>query len=71
MKNIEEKLLKLYYTKKGKPKTVPSLGYGGAQVAISIEDMNTPNNVFPIFWWQYSSDHKERDVILVRDMEDA
>ena len=71
MKNIEEKLLKLYYTKKGKPKTVPSLGYGGAQVAISIEDMNTPNNVFPIFWWQYSSNHKERDVILIRDMEDA
>lgn len=71
MKNIEEKLLKLYYTKKGKPKPVPSLGYGEAQVAISIEDMNTPNNVFPIFWWQYNSNNQERNVILIRDMEDA
>lgn len=71
MKNIESKLLNIYHTKKNQTKIVPSLGYGEAQVAISIEDMNTPNNVFPIFWWQYSSDKKEREVILVRDMEDA
>lgn len=71
MKSIEDKLLKIYHTKKKQTKSVPSLGYGGAQVALSIEDMNTPNNVFPIFWWQYYSDHKERDVILIRDMEDA
>lgn len=71
MKSIESKLLKIYHTKKQQTKSVPSLGYGGAQVAISIEDMNTPNNVFPIFWWQYYSDQKERDVLLIRDMEDA
>lgn len=71
MKSIEDKLLKIYHTKKNKTKIIPSLGYGGAQVALSIEEMNTPNNVFPIFWWKYYSDNKERDVILIRDMEDA
>lgn len=71
MEYLESKLLQVYKTKKNNTKILPSLGYGKAQVALSIETMNTPNNVFPIFWWQFYKDEKERRVLLLRDMEDA
>ena len=71
MQYLESKLLTVYKTKKNITKLLPSLGYGKAQVALSIETMNTPNNVFPIFWWQYANNAEEREVLLLRDMEDA
>lgn len=66
MRSIESKLLPLY-----NHRPLPSLGYGEAQVAISIESKNTPNNVFPIFWWKYYSDNRSRNVLLHRAMDDA
>lgn len=50
---------------------MPSLGYGGAQAAYCRAESNTPNSVFPIFWWPVSSNGSERSRILVRAMRDA
>lgn len=66
MKIIEGKLAQSY-----KHRPLPSLGYGELQVALSIESKNTPNNVFPIFWWKYYSDYTVRDILLHRAMDDA
>lgn len=66
MKAIEEKLSKSHNSR-----VLPSLGYGELQVALSIESKNTPNNVFPIFWWKYYSNYTVRDVLLHRAMDDA
>lgn len=66
MRRLESKLSSSYNTR-----LLPSLGYGESQVAISIQDKNTPNNVFPIFWWKYYLDGKVRDVVLHRAMDDA
>lgn len=48
-----------------------SLGYGDGQIALAIQDLNTPNNVLPIFWWKYYLDNSKRPVILHRAMADA
>ncbi|WP_416041104.1 hypothetical protein [Acinetobacter lactucae] len=66
MREIESKLLQSY-----NGRDIPTLGYGESQVAISIENKNTPNNVFPIFWWRFYQDGRERKVILHRAMDDA
>ena len=66
MRLIEKKLSSSYNERE-----FPSLGYGESQVALSIESKNTPNNVFPVFWWKYYSDNKVRDVLLHRAMDDA
>ncbi len=66
MKAIEAKLSHSHNERE-----LPSLGYGELQIALSIESKNTPNNVFPIFWWKYYSDYKVRDVLLHRAMDDA
>ena len=48
-----------------------SLGYSDGQIALAIQDVNTPNNVLPIFWWKYYRDMSKRPVILHRAMVDA
>ncbi|EOQ65763.1 MULTISPECIES: hypothetical protein [Acinetobacter calcoaceticus/baumannii complex] len=66
MRSLESKLAPSY-----NERVLPSLGYGESQVAISIENKNTPNNVFPILWWKYYSDQRVRNVLLHRAMDDA
>jgi hypothetical protein len=53
----------------GKP--LPSLGHGAAEALFARYDSlnkvaNTPNSVFPVFWWPYLQGHKKRNSILTR-----
>lgn len=61
MKTLESKLSEEIETVK-----LPSLGYGGSESIFSIEGLNTPNNVFPIFWWPKDKDGNTRKTILRR-----
>lgn len=38
---------------------LPSLGYNGAQAAYCREQANTPNSVFPVFWWPINNELKK------------
>jgi len=55
MKNLEKKLSSKWDALK-----LPSFGYGQSESLFSNGDSNVPNNVFPIFWWPYDNDGKER-----------
>ncbi|WP_037072002.1 phosphoribosyltransferase-like protein [Psychromonas arctica] len=50
---------------------LPNLGYGETECLYTRDDGNTPNSVFPIFWWPFLKDESERDTLLVRAMADA
>ncbi|WP_421157441.1 phosphoribosyltransferase-like protein [Aeromonas dhakensis] len=50
---------------------LPSLGYGESESLYSRDDGNTPNNVFPVFWWPFYKDTTSRQVLLTRAMGDA
>jgi hypothetical protein len=50
---------------------MPSLGYGGTEMLYVRDGANTPNNVFPIFWWPFLIDKSQREVVLHRAMGDA
>ena len=49
---------------------LPSLGWGKAEALYAASVGNTPNSVFPVFWWRYLCQMKERDTILHRAMEE-
>jgi hypothetical protein len=53
----------------GRP--MPSLGFNDAQAAFCREQANTPNSVFPIFWWPFKNNLDVRMTILHRAMGDA
>lgn len=50
---------------------LPRMGYGGTESLYGREEGNTPNSVFPIFWWPFYIDEKKRKTILTRAMGDA
>lgn len=50
---------------------LPSLGYNRAEALYAREDGNTPNSVFPVFWWRFYNNGKERQPLLYRAMGDA
>jgi len=50
---------------------LPSLGYGMVEALYAREYGNTPNNVFPIFWWPFYKDQSKRLTLLTRSMGDA
>ncbi len=52
-------------------RAMPSLGFNGAQAAFCRERANTPNSVFPIFWWPFRASLDPRLTILHRAMGDA
>ena len=44
--------------------TTYSLGYGEAESLIAFEKLNTPNNVFPVFWWKKTKDNARRETMV-------
>ena len=63
MKNLESKLHPIY---KNLHLSSFNFGYGKAESLFSIEGLNVPNNVFPIFWWPMLMNGRKRNTILKR-----
>ena len=63
MKNLESRLHPIY---KNLHLSSFNFGYGKAESLFSIEGLNVPNNVFPIFWWPLLMEERERNTILKR-----
>jgi hypothetical protein len=45
---------------------LPSLGYNQAESLYKMETGNTPNSVFPIYWWPYLATGERRRTLLYR-----
>lgn len=45
---------------------LPSLGYNQAESLYKMETGNTPNSVFPIYWWPYLATGRRRRTLLHR-----
>jgi len=43
-----------------------NFGYGGTETLYTRENGNTPNNVFPIFWWSYYANKSKRKTLMTR-----
>ncbi|HHC6638053.1 TPA: hypothetical protein ACN397_001886 [Vibrio parahaemolyticus] len=54
-----------------KSRELPCRGYGGTESLYTRDDGNTPNSVFPIFWWPFFKDNSARETLLIRAMGDA
>lgn len=66
MRRLESLLLLEF---EGRP--MPSMGFGKVEALYVRENGNTPNSVFPIFWWRYYANRTKRPTILIRSMGDA
>ncbi|MCO7573418.1 MULTISPECIES: phosphoribosyltransferase-like protein [Pseudomonas chlororaphis group] len=66
-----EELLSPEYMAGEKLRKLPSMGYNEAQATYCRENSNTPNSVFPVFWWPFKVDGSERKIVLTRAMGDA
>ena len=71
MQEIEKKLAsEIYDSKSGETKLLStfSLGYKQSEALVSFRGIsgNTPNNVFPIFWWEKKKDGGNREVLCPR-----
>lgn len=61
MTTMEDRLSDV--SRRGKLKS-HRLGYGQAESLFSRKGGNTPNNVFPIFWWELDRNNKNRKTVL-------
>jgi len=62
-----ERLESLLSEKDGKCELIKmNLGYGGTETLYTRENGNTPNNVFPIFWWSYYANKSKRKTLMTR-----
>lgn len=66
MERLEGILLEKY-----EDRELPNLGYGGTESLYTRDSGNTPNSVFPIFWWPFLKTNATRKTILIRAMGDA
>lgn len=66
MLSLEGMLLPTYNSR-----VLPSLGYGETETLFARKDGNSPNSVFPIFWWKFMADRRKRNTLLERLMSDA
>lgn len=48
--------------------TLPSLGYGSCESLYIREEGNTPNCVFPVFWWPQYQNGVQRKLLMERAM---
>lgn len=62
-----ESILSTHY----ETRELPKRGYGGTESLYTRDIGNTPNSVFPIFWWPILADNSSRSTLLVRAMGDA
>lgn len=49
---------------------LPSLGFNRAEALYCRNNTNTPNSVFPIFWWCRYRNGDQRETVLFRDLDE-